>query len=194
MRKTGLKIGILLLFVGIIVGGICFLLPPMTNNRVRFSESAFGLIPAGVLFLLGFVFTILSIIFTFRAKKVAAAYKSQLQPEGIVLFEEDVKGSMTFRNFRSPGRYANWRKVAITSLLILTKKNIIALKGSSPIINVPLTDARLRQMKFSLENEKTLLVAFDANLFQPDWSGEIEYRFHTPQAREFLQKLSEMPK
>lgn len=189
MRKTGLRVGILLLILGIVIGAICLLLPSLTNNRVWLGESAFGLIPAGVFFLLGFVFTILSLIFTVRAKKVAAIYKAQLEPEGIVLFEQDVKGSMTFRNFRSPGRYSSWRKVAITSLLILTKKNIIALKGSSPIINVPLTDARLRQMKFSLEGEKTLLVAFDANLFQPDWSGEIEYRFHTPRAQEFLQKL-----
>ena len=194
MRKTGLRVGISLLILGIIIGAVCLLLPSLTSNRVRFSESAFGLIPAGVLFLLGFIFTILSLIFTSRARKIAAIYKSQLQPEGIVLFEEDVKGSMTFRNFRSPGRYSNWRKVLITSLVVLTGKRLLALKGSSPIIDVPLTDERLRRMEFSVEGEKTLLVAFDANLFQPDWSGAIEYRFKTANAREFLQKLSEMTK
>ena len=194
MRKTGLRVGISLLILGIIIGAVCLLLPSLTSNRVRFSESAFGLIPAGVLFLLGFIFTILSLIFTSRARKIAAIYKSQLQPEGIVLFEEDVKGSMTFRNFRSPGRYSNWRKVLITSLVVLTGKRLLAFKGSSPIIDVPLTDERLRRMEFSVEGEKTLLVAFDANLFQPDWSGAIEYRFKTANAREFLQKLSEMTK
>jgi hypothetical protein len=182
----------LLLILGVIGGGICLWLPSLTNNHVSFSEAALGLIPAGVLFLLGSIFTILSVIFSLRARKVAAVYKSQLQPEGIVLFEEDVRGSMTFRNFHSPGRYDSWRKVAITSLLALTKTRLLALKGSSPIINVPFTDERERQMKFSLEGEKTLLVAFAANLFQPDWSGEIEYRFHTTRAQEFLQKLTEM--
>jgi hypothetical protein len=190
----GLRVGMLLLMLGVIGGGICLLLPSLTNNRVRFGEAMFGLIPSGVLFLLGFVFTTLSVIFSIRARKVAAVYKSKLQPEGIVLFEEDVKGSMTFRNFRSPGTYYSWRKVLITSLIALTKARLLALKGSSPIINVPFTDERLRQMKFSLEGEKTLLVAFDANLFQPEWSGEIEYRFHTTQAQEFLQKLSEVTK
>lgn len=194
MRKMGLRVGMLLLTLGVSGGGICLWLPSLTNNRVRFSEAALGLIPAGVLFLLGLIFTTLSLIFSIRARKVAAAYKSQLQPEGIILFEEDVKGSMTFRDFRSPGRYDSWRKVLITSLIALTKTRLLALKGSSPIINVPFTDERLRQMKFSLEGEKTLLVAFDANLFQPEWSGEIEYRFKTPQAREFLRKLSELPK
>lgn len=190
MRRTGLRIGILLLILGIIIGGICLSLPSLTNNRVRFSESAFGLIPAGVFVLLGFIFTILSLIFAVRARKVAATYKVQLEPEGIILFEEDVSGSMTFRNFRSPGRYSSWRKVAITSLVALTKTRLLALKGSNPIINVPFTDERLRKMKFSLEGEKTLLVAFDANLFHSDWSGEIEYRFKTSKSREILQKLN----
>lgn len=189
MRKMGLKVGVSLLILGVIGGGICLLLPALTSHRVSFKETLFGLIPAGVFFLLGFIFTILSVIFMIRARKVAAAYKSQLQPEGIVLFEEDVKGSMTFRNFRSPGRYYSWRKVLITSLIALTKTRLLALKGSSPIIDVPFTDERLRQMKFSLEGEKTLLVAFDANLFQPDWSGEIEYRFKTSQAQRFWRLL-----
>jgi hypothetical protein len=189
VRKTGLRVGILLLMLGVIGGSICLLLPSLTANRVRFNLAALGLIPAGVFFLLGFVFTILSVIFSIRAGKVAAAYKAQLQPEGIVLFEEDVKGSMTFRNFRSPGTYYSWRKVLITSLVALTKTRLLALKGSSPIIDVPFTDERLRQMKFSLEGEKTLLVAFDANLFQPDWSGEIEYRFKTSQAQRFWELL-----
>lgn len=189
-----MRVGVSLLILGVIIGGICLWLPSLTNNRVSFGEAAFGLIPAGVLFLLGFVFTTLSVIFSIRARKVAAAYKSQLQPEGIVLFEEDVRGSITYRNFRSPGRYANWRKVLITSLIALTKTRLLALKGSSPIINIPFTDERLRQMRFSLEGEKTLLVAFDANLFQPAWSGEIEYRFKTTQAGEILQRLSEVMK
>lgn len=189
MRRTGLKVGISLLILGAVGGGVCLLLPSLTNNRVRFGEAAFGLIPAGVIFLLGFVFTTLSSIFSIRARKVATAYKAQLQPEGIVLFEEDVKGSMTFRNFRSPGSYYSWRKVLITSLVALTKTRLLALKGSSPIIDVPFTDERLRRMRFSLEGERTLLVAFDANLFQPEWSGEIEYRFKTPQARRLLGSL-----
>lgn len=191
MRKIGLKVGMLLLILGAVIGIISFSLPSLTDNRIQFSESVFGLIPAGVLFLSGFVFTILSIIFIVRAKKIAAIYRARLEPEGIIFFEEDVKGSMTFRNFRSPGRYDSWRKTLVTTLLILTEKKIIALKGSNPIIDVPLNDPRLKQMNFSLENETTLIVAFVANLFHSDWSGEIEYRFKTPKAKEFLQKLNE---
>ena len=191
MGKTSLKIGILLLILGIVIGGVCLSLPALTSNHVRFGESAFGLIPAGVLVLLGFIFTVLSLIGVARGKRAAAIYRAKLEPENIVLSEENLGGSMTFRNFRRPGAYTNWQKIGISALLALTQKRLLALKGSVPIIDVPLSDARLRQMKFSLEGEDKLSVAFDANLFQPDWSGEIEYRFRTARAREFLQKLSE---
>ncbi len=194
MRKTGLRVGVSLVILSIVIGIACLSLPSLTNNRVNLKEAMFGLIPAGVLFLLGFIFTILSLIFTARAKKVAAIYKVQLEPEGIFLFEEDVKGSMTFRNFRRPGIYDSWRKVLITSLVALTGKRLLALKGSSPTIDVLLTDGRLHRMNFTLEGETTLLVTFDANLFQPDWSGAIEYRFKTARASDFLQKLNEFTK
>ncbi len=194
MRKMNLKVGILLMIAGIIIGAVCLLLPTLANNRVNFKEAAFGFIPAGVFFTLGFVFAVLALIFIHGAKKVSANYQSQLAPEGIVFFEEDLKGSTTFRDLRRPGMYHKWKKTAIAALLVLTGKRLLALKGSSPLIDLPLTDARLRQMRFSMEGEKTLLIAFDANLFQPDWSGAIEYRFKTAKAKEFLRKINEMMK
>ena len=50
-------------------------------------------------------------------------------------------------------------------------------------------DERIRRLKVSLENPGTLLIAFDASLFHDDWSGSIEYRFHTSQAQAFLDAL-----
>ena len=42
---------------------------------------------------------------------------------------------------------------------------------------------------FSVEGDETLLVAFDPSLFHDDWSGAMEYRFHTSQARALLETL-----
>jgi hypothetical protein len=46
-------------------------------------------------------------------------------------------------------------------------------------------------MTLSEEKQDTLLIAFDAGLFNQDWSGKIEYRFRTPLARDFLNRLRE---
>jgi len=53
---------------------------------------------------------------------------------------------------------------------------------------VLLSDERIRAMQFSLENDG-LCVTFDAALFHPDWSGTIEYRFRTPEARHLVEQI-----
>lgn len=191
-KKTGVIIGILLMILAVAGASVCLLLPFLTSNRVSSSETRLGLISAGIVFFLGLLATNFSIISGIKAKRDTqiAAYKSQLQMEGVQLFDERLKSSITYLNFRRPGVYSGWRRVWFDGFLALTKTRLVALNSYKPVIDVPLTDERLQRMKFSLEGEDTLLVAFDANLFQPEWSGDIEYRFRTPQAQDFLRKLT----
>jgi hypothetical protein len=125
----------------------------------------------------------------FGIGKIPAPYRAALTGEGILLSDEGIKGSVTYRNFRSPQRYANWKRQWYTASITLTQARLVAFQYSSPIIDVPFTDDRFRRLEFSLEDETTLLVAFDASLFHHDWSGTIEYRFKTPHAQAFLDKL-----
>lgn len=125
----------------------------------------------------------------FGAGKVPAPLTAELKREGILLLDEGIRGSVTYLNFRSPGRYANWKRQWYTSAIVLTEIRLLALRHSNPIINVPLADERFHHMRFSLEAGDTLLVVFDAALFHSDWSGTIEYRFRTPQAQQFLNRL-----
>lgn len=124
--------------------------------------------------------------------KIPAQYLPPLEKEGIILSDEGIRGSTTYRNFRAPNRRSNWRREWYTASIILTKARLLAFRHSSQIIDVPLNDPRFRRLRFSLENENNLVVAFDASLFHADWSGEIEYRFKTPLAESFLSKLREI--
>jgi len=127
----------------------------------------------------------------FGIGKIPEQYRAALTGEGILLSDEGIKGSVTYRNFRAPGRYSNWKRQWYTASIILTKTRLLAFQYSNPIIDVPLTDERFRRLQFSLENETTLLIAFDASLFHNDWSGTIEYRFKTPHAQAFFDRLRE---
>jgi hypothetical protein len=71
VKLASLIIGILLMVVAGIAFIVCLLLPAMTNNRVSFEESMLGLIPSVVVFLLAFVWTVVSAIFFFKGKKTA---------------------------------------------------------------------------------------------------------------------------
>ena len=72
MKIAGLIVGILLMVLAGIAFIVCLALPSMTNNRVNFEEALLGLIPAAVIFFLAFVLTVISAIFFFKAKKIAA--------------------------------------------------------------------------------------------------------------------------
>lgn len=127
----------------------------------------------------------------FGIGKMPAQLVDQLKGEGLLLFDEGVRGSVTYLNFRAPGRYSNWKRQWYTASIALTELRLVALRHSQTIINVPLADERLRHMNFSLDAKSALLVAFDASLFQPEWSGKIEYRFRTEQAQAFIDNLRE---
>lgn len=126
----------------------------------------------------------------FGVGKVPAQLGAELRSEVIVLLEEGISGSVTYLDFRAPGRRSSWRRQWFTGAIALTQTRLVALQYSNFAINVPVTDERIRQMRFSKEADDTLLVAFDPALFHNDWSGTIEYRFRTSQAQAFLEKLS----
>jgi hypothetical protein len=125
----------------------------------------------------------------FGLGKIPEPLLAQLESEGILLLDEGIRGSVTYRNFRAPWRYSNWKRQWYTASIGLTGTRLIALRNSTPIINVPLTDQRICQLRLSREGDDTLLVAFDAGLFHDDWSGTIEYRFRTPQAQLFIEAV-----
>lgn len=130
----------------------------------------------------------------FGLGKIPGGLRAELEREGVLFMEEGLRGSATFRHFRSPGRRSHWRRTWYPSSLVLTKQRVLALAYSNPIIDVPLTDERLRRMQFTREEGDRLSVAFDASLFHDDWSGTIEYRFRTPLASRFIELLRASPR
>ncbi|HEY0546122.1 MAG TPA: hypothetical protein VGC91_12150 [Pyrinomonadaceae bacterium] len=128
----------------------------------------------------------------FGLGKIPEPLAAQLKSEGVLLLDEGVKGSVTYLDFRSPGRYSSWRRQWYTASIALTQARLLGLRFAQTIIDVPLKDERIRRMQFSVEGSETLLVAFDPALFHHDWSGKIEYRFRTAQAQSFVDKLREL--
>ena len=125
----------------------------------------------------------------FGLGKLPAELAATLQGEGVILMDEGIKGSVTYLDFRAPGRHSDWRRQWFTSCIALTEARLLALQNSNTAINVPLQDERMRKMKFSVEDDGALLISFDPALFHSDWSGTMEYRFKTEQAQGFLAKL-----
>ena len=106
-----------------------------------------------------------------------------LKSEEIIASDEGIKSTITYKNFRAPGRYSNWKRRWMTGAVALTKKRLILQQYSQPVINILLTDERFKKIKVSLEAEDVLLFEFAPDLFLEFSSGEIEWRSYTPHAK-----------
>jgi hypothetical protein len=125
----------------------------------------------------------------FKAGAIPKDARSQIHKEGVVLSDEGIAGSVTFRNFRAPGRYSSWRRNWFSGSIVLTRKHFLAFSWSKPIIGVAWDDQRIKALNCSLEKKQILYIAFDASTFNEDWSGDVEIRFSTRLARSFLEAI-----
>src|SRR5712692_10290671 len=104
----------------------------------------------------------------FGIGKIPEQFIATLKSEGILALDEGIKGSITYPDFRAPGKYSAWRRQWFTGSIILTQVRLVSLISLSQAIDVPLTDERIRSMRFSVEKEGNLLIAFDRSLFHSE--------------------------
>lgn len=119
----------------------------------------------------------------FGIGKIREPLLSELRNERIIALDEGIKSSITYKNFRAPGRYSNWKRRWFPGAVALTEKRLVLQQYSQPVINIALTDERFQQIKVSLETEDALLFEFEPHLFLENSTGEIEWRCRTAQAR-----------
>ena len=127
----------------------------------------------------------------FGVGRIPKLLNDTLHIEGIVVSDEGVPGSVTYRDFRAPGKYFSWKKQAFVGSVVVTNNRLVALMYSNFAVNVPFTDARIRQLQISVEGDR-LLIAFDPKLFHDNWSGSIEYRFRTSQAADIIKWIHDL--
>jgi hypothetical protein len=125
----------------------------------------------------------------------------ELQSEGVEVYDEGIHCSLTFKNFKAPGRRESWRRIWFGGAIALTGSRLVALSGTkfttgialtddrSRLINITFDDDRFRLMNISLDKPDRLVIAFDASLFHHDWSGQLEYRFRTPEAQRLVEAV-----
>jgi len=127
----------------------------------------------------------------FGLGRIPKLLNDTLRIEGIVVADEGIPGSVTYRDFRAPGRYSSWRKQAFIGSVVVTNIRLVALMQSRFAVDVPFTDKRIRQLQISIERGR-LLIALDASLFHDNWSGRIEYRYRTEQAAEMIKWIADL--
>ena len=128
----------------------------------------------------------------FKIGRIPKNYLSQIQREGIVLKDEGIGGSVTYRKFREPGRYYGWKRSWFSGSIVLTRQHFLAFKYGETLIGLAWNEPQINELNCYLEQENTLVVEFDASAFNKDRSGQIKVRFSTPLARSFLDNIQRL--
>ena len=121
--------------------------------------------------------------------RIPKRYAPTLHDEGIILLDEGIGGSVTFKKFKAPGRYHSWKRRWFTGCILLTERSFAAFAFVKPLIYVPLDHENFSELRCTIEDGDTLLVKYDASAFNEKWSGTVECRFKTSKAQMFLERL-----
>ncbi len=120
----------------------------------------------------------------FFSGKLPEPLRAELEAEGIVLLEEDLRGTITYRNYRAPGRRYGLRKARIAGAIAVTRQRVVAWGMNGRQIDVPLGYPGVRVAR---DGEEKVEFAFDATHVHADRAGRVEVRLRTPNAARIVE-------
>lgn len=116
--------------------------------------------------------------------------RRRLESEGVIVLDEGIGGTITYRDFRAPGKAYHLKESWFSGAMALTKVRFVAFAYGSQIVNIPWDDPRRQELQVTCEDEEHLLVIFDPAIFHDDWSGTVEVRLATQYARQAHARLT----
>jgi hypothetical protein len=101
---------------------------------------------------------------------------------------ERMNGSVTFCHWKTPNRRRTYSAGSLSWKFGRHGPAHCWIAYQKRQVTVRFTDERIREMEFSVDNE-FLKINLDAGLFQPIWSGTIEYKFKTAVAQTLVTRI-----
>lgn len=120
--------------------------------------------------------------------KLPSGDRKELEGEGITVIHEGVPFSITYINFRAPGKIFIGKRRWFIGAVAVTGKRIAAYAFSRKLFNIPINDPRLSRLQVSAEGQKVCM-KYEASDFAPDSSGRIEIRFTVPGAEQMVEMI-----
>jgi len=126
--------------------------------------------------------------------------EEELLGQFILLSEEHIPGALIARNLQAPGkRPLSYQNRRIYGAVAVTANMLLIYQGpfSRPIIRIPWVDKRWEQVKISIDSSEddkvsmksTLVISWQAALFQPRWSGQMQLRLQLDQPELFMKEI-----
>ncbi|WP_148102611.1 hypothetical protein [Glycomyces terrestris] len=118
--------------------------------------------------------------------------RDTLRAEGLLILVEGAPGSVTYRNLKTPGRRANWKRNPTAAAIALTDERFLITARRFKHIDVPVRDLARYDVRISAPKPDQLLAEYDLSTTNPEWQGQVELRLHTDQAPRITRTLTQL--
>lgn len=123
----------------------------------------------------------------FGSGRLPRMVRGQVAGEDVWLLAEGLTGTLTFRNYKAPGKRSKLRKVGVAGAVCVTDKRLLVWGARGKLVDVPREDERFAQIEVSAEEAEKALFAWEAGLFHDNRSGRVEVRLHPLQAERVVE-------
>lgn len=123
----------------------------------------------------------------FGSGRLPRMVRAQVAGEDVLLLEEGLTGTLTFRNYKAPGKRSKLRKVGIAGAVCVTDQRLLIWGARGKLVDVPRDDERFGAIEVSAEEPDKVLIAWEASLFHDNRSGRVEVRLHAVQAERVVE-------
>jgi hypothetical protein len=96
-----------------------------------------------------------------------------------------VRGSITYRNYRAPGESSNWAKEPVSGTVAVTGRRLLVWAGGAKRVDVPFDHPMRATVTISADRDRLRIELRPHE--QANWSGRMEFRFHTTTAATIAQ-------
>ncbi len=127
----------------------------------------------------------------FRVGRLPGSVRDVLAAEGGFTVEEELSGSVTYRDFRGHGKYFSRRREWFTGAIAVTRRRCVALAFRRKVIDIAFDDPRWTKFALRVDGDEMLVIECDAAVMQQGFTGHVEYRFKVDRAGALLRMLQE---
>lgn len=127
--------------------------------------------------------------FLLGSATMPANLRSSLEAEGITFLVEGLTGSITYRNYRAPGRYSSRAKQGTAGAIGISGQRLVVWVSRGGYIDIPLAMAG-SAVQVSSDKPDRVSFKYDAGRFRPETSGQVEIKLKTPQAAQIMNLLN----
>lgn len=115
-----------------------------------------------------------------------------LENEGLVVWDEGMRGRFITNDLKAPGRRSIHRSEGFSGWLAITQQRVLCYTYRKRQINISIDEPKLSELYVCTPDPEKLSLSFESSVFREGWQGVVEFRLQTEKALQFADVLGSL--